>query len=126
MKKKKITKFTGDITYYMMRVNNIDPILINDIDKMKELLINVAKAMNATIVENGILFHQFNPFGITGLIIIGESSLEVHSFPEIPNGVIQFKFSSCSDKLKISNGIKYIIDLWQLKPENFKIESIII
>lgn len=124
MKKKQLSKFTGDMTYYMMRVNNISPVLINDIDEMKNLLINVAKAMKATIVENGILFHQFKPFGITGLIIIGESSLEVHSFPECNNGVVQFKFSSCSNKLKISNGIKYIVDLWQLNEDDFKVETI--
>ena len=120
--KKKLSKFTGEMNYCMMRINNIDPVYINNIDEMKTLLINVAKAMNATIVENGILFHQFKPFGITGLIIIGESSLELHSIIEA--SVLQLKFSSCSKKLKVSNGVKYIVDILKLREKDFKIEEV--
>jgi S-adenosylmethionine decarboxylase proenzyme len=36
--------------------------------------------MGATIVASE--FHQFNPYGISGMIIISESHLSIHTWPE--------------------------------------------
>lgn len=39
-----------------------------------------AKLANATIVKS--VFHHFNPYGVSGVIVIAESHLTIHTWPE--------------------------------------------
>ena len=39
-----------------------------------------AKIANATIVNS--VFHHFNPYGVSGAVIISESHLAIHTWPE--------------------------------------------
>ncbi len=43
-------------------------------------MVGAAKAAKATIVD--VVFHNFNPNGISGVIVISESHLTIHSWPE--------------------------------------------
>lgn len=43
-------------------------------------MVSAAKEAHATIVD--ISFHEFNPFGISGMVIIAESHLSIHTWPE--------------------------------------------
>jgi len=49
-------------------------------DRVKETLINAARAAGATIVET--VFHKFSPWGISGVVVIAESHLAIHIWPE--------------------------------------------
>ncbi len=57
-----------------------DKAVLNDTDRMEALLTGAAKASKATIVKS--LFHAFNPYGVSGVIVIAESHLAVHTWPE--------------------------------------------
>lgn len=41
---------------------------------------NAALKSNATIVKS--VFHHFNPFGVSGVVVIAESHLAIHTWPE--------------------------------------------
>jgi S-adenosylmethionine decarboxylase proenzyme len=43
-------------------------------------LINAAREAGATIVET--VFHKFSPWGISGVVVIAESHLAIHIWPE--------------------------------------------
>lgn len=43
-------------------------------------MVGAAKAAKATIVD--VVFHNFNPNGISGVIVIQESHLAIHTWPE--------------------------------------------
>ena len=69
---------------------------INDVTKVEELMLEAAKRTNATIVDS--IFHSFNPYGVSGVIVIAESHLAIHTWPE-------YKFASvdiytCGDTVK--------------------------
>ena len=53
---------------------------LDDIAWVKETLINAARAAGATIVET--VFHKFSPWGISGVVVIAESHLAIHIWPE--------------------------------------------
>lgn len=57
-----------------------NPHKLEDIEFIKTIMIEAANAANATII--GESFHPFQPCGISGIIIIKESHLSIHTWPE--------------------------------------------
>jgi S-adenosylmethionine decarboxylase proenzyme len=53
---------------------------LDDLLWVKSTLVNAARAAGATIVET--VFHQFAPWGISGVVVIAESHLAIHIWPE--------------------------------------------
>lgn len=57
---------------------NLD--VINDPEKVKSALVEAARRAQATIMD--IVLHEFNPFGISGIVVLDRSHLSVHTWPE--------------------------------------------
>src|SRR5713226_8642681 len=53
---------------------------INNLEGVKGALVEAARRAQATIVD--VVFHEFNPFGISGVVVIAESHLAIHTWPE--------------------------------------------
>jgi len=53
---------------------------LDDMAWVKTTLINAARAAGATIVQT--VFHKFAPWGISGVVVIAESHLAIHIWPE--------------------------------------------
>lgn len=56
------------------------PPLLSDAARLKSTLTTAAKEAGATVVDS--LIHQFNPHGLSGVIVIAESHIAVHTWPE--------------------------------------------
>lgn len=54
--------------------------VLNDLDKVRREMLNAAEISGATIV--GEAFHRFSPHGVSGAVIIAESHLSIHTWPE--------------------------------------------
>ena len=54
--------------------------MLKDPEKVRAIMKAGALAMKATIVEEA--FHHFEPDGVSGVIIIMESHLTIHTWPE--------------------------------------------
>lgn len=54
--------------------------ILNDLVRIKEIMINAALEAGAEILE--VAFHKFSPQGISGVIVISESHLAIHTWPE--------------------------------------------
>tara|TARA_B100001013_G_scaffold283720_2_gene183619 strand:+ start:255 stop:656 length:402 start_codon:yes stop_codon:yes gene_type:complete len=64
----------------LLDLEECDPILLDDITVIKNLLRTAAFKGGAAIV--GESFHKFNPLGVTGVISIAESHIFIHTWPE--------------------------------------------
>lgn len=53
---------------------------LDDLAWVKRTLVNAANAAGATIIET--VFHKFSPWGISGVVVIAESHLAIHIWPE--------------------------------------------
>jgi len=53
---------------------------INDVSYVENSLIQATKASNATIISHN--FHKFSPYGISGVVVIAESHVAIHTWPE--------------------------------------------
>jgi len=63
------------IDYYLC-----DNTAILDKDTLESILNEAAKISGATIVSSH--FHNFEPIGVSGVIVLAESHFTVHSWPE--------------------------------------------
>ena len=54
--------------------------LLNDAELLRELLTRAAEEARAHVVAQ--VFHPFSPHGVTGVLVIQESHLSVHTWPE--------------------------------------------
>ena len=71
-----------------------DPNILNSIDKVEKYMIDAALECGATIVQK--CFHMFNPYGVSGVVIISESHLAIHTWPEL--GYAAVDLFTCGDK----------------------------
>jgi len=63
-----------------MELEDCNEEILNDLDTLRETLLTAAREAGATVV--GDSFHRFNPHGISGVVIIAESHLFIHTWPE--------------------------------------------
>ncbi|MEW6171081.1 MAG: adenosylmethionine decarboxylase [Candidatus Omnitrophota bacterium] len=48
--------------------------------KVEDVLVGAAKAAKTQIIKT--VFHHFNPHGVSGVVVIAESHLAIHTWPE--------------------------------------------
>jgi len=54
--------------------------ILNNVQLVEEAMTDAAIACGATVVQKN--FHHFSPFGVSGAVIIMESHLAIHTWPE--------------------------------------------
>ena len=79
---------------------------INNLDAVKETLVEAAKRAQATIVD--VVFHEFNPFGISGVVVIAESHLSIHTWPEYRYAAVDV--FSCGEVLQPEVAANYLAE----------------
>jgi S-adenosylmethionine decarboxylase len=79
---------------------------INNLETVKNALVEAAKRAHATIVD--VVFHEFNPFGISGVVVIAESHLSIHTWPEHRYAAVDI--FSCGDALKPEVAANYLVE----------------
>ncbi len=65
--------------------------ILDDLEKIEVLMKEAARLSGATIVES--VFHRFQPHGISGVVVIAESHLAIHTWPE--HGYAALDFFTC-------------------------------
>jgi len=55
--------------------------MLNDINKVQDIMINAALEAGAEVRE--VVFHKFSPQGVSGVVVISESHLAIHTWPEL-------------------------------------------
>jgi S-adenosylmethionine decarboxylase proenzyme len=64
----------------LLDLHGCDPVLLRDPGHVRRIMESGAVAARATIIRS--LFHRFSPQGISGVVIIAESHLTIHTWPE--------------------------------------------
>src|SRR5437773_8284057 len=79
---------------------------INNLGSVKGALVEAARRAQATIVD--VVFHEFNPFGISGVVVIAESHLSIHTWPEYRYAAVDI--FSCGDVLQPEVAANYLVE----------------
>ncbi len=67
--------------------------LLDDLEGIRDLFHRTARGLKCTIVNE--LFHRFTPQGVSGVVVIAESHLSVHTWPEL--GYAAIDLYTCGD-----------------------------
>ncbi|MBL7554390.1 MAG: polyamine aminopropyltransferase [Bdellovibrionaceae bacterium] len=54
--------------------------VLNDVSAIEKSMIDAAKIAGATVISSN--FHHFSPWGVSGVVVIQESHLAIHTWPE--------------------------------------------
>jgi len=80
---------------------------LNDREFLRTVTLEAARRADATIVTD--VFHQFNPQGLSGVVVIAESHVAIHTWPE--HGTASVDVFSCGDSLKPAAVGAYLQDV---------------
>jgi len=90
---------------------------LNDKEFVRETMLAAARATGATIV--GDLFHLFNPHGVSGVVVIAESHLAIHTWPEYDYAAVDL--FTCGDEINPYAGFDLLRD--ELNAERFEVRE---
>lgn len=86
--------------------------LLNDRPFIEEMMVKAAMIAGAELRE--VTFHQFAPQRVSGVVLISESHLTIHTYPE--NSYAAIDVFTCGDRMEPRDAINHIIK--QLAAEN--------
>ena len=92
--------------HLLLELFDCDSDAINNLEAVKGSLVEAAKRAQATIVD--VVFHEFNPFGISGVVVIAESHLSIHTWPEYRYAAVDI--FSCGDTLQPEVAAAYLVE----------------
>jgi S-adenosylmethionine decarboxylase len=92
--------------HLLLELFDCDLDAINNVETVKGAMIEAAKRAQATIVD--VVFHEFNPFGVSGVVVIAESHLSIHTWPEYRYAAVDI--FSCGDILQPETAANYLVE----------------
>ena len=92
--------------HLLLELHDCSSEILNNLETVKAALVEAAKRAEATIID--VVFHEFNPFGISGVVVIAESHLSIHTWPEYRYAAVDI--FSCGESLKPGEAASYLVD----------------
>lgn len=80
--------------HFIFELFGCDRPILDDLRKIESALVTGAAEAGATVV--GKVFHKFAPQGVTGVVIISESHISIHTWPEA--GYAAVDIFTCSER----------------------------
>ncbi len=90
--------------HYLIDFYECDRALINDIEKIRLLMLKTAALIPTKVVNQ--VFHPFSPYGISGVIVISESHFAIHTWPE--HGLVSIDLFTCNPKMNIDRALTFL------------------
>lgn len=88
----------------LIELRGCDPERLKRVAPVRAALLEAAVKAGGTVVRS--VFHRFKPWGVSGVVVIAESHLTVHTWPE--HGYAAVDVFSCSRALRQSEVRAYL------------------
>lgn len=82
--------------------------LSDDAETIQQHMEEAARRVGATIVQS--VFHNFCPYGVSGVVVVSESHLAIHTWPE--HGAACVDLFTCSRELHPRIGFDYLCGIF--------------
>jgi S-adenosylmethionine decarboxylase proenzyme len=66
--------------HLLIELHDCDPTALNDLSSIRNTMLDAARTVCATVI--GVTEHRFSPQGVTVVVVIAESHLSIHTWPE--------------------------------------------
>jgi S-adenosylmethionine decarboxylase proenzyme len=98
--------------HLLLELKDCNKEVLNDVDYLKKCLTETAEQIGATVVNTA--FHQFSPYGVSGVVVVAESHLCIHTWPEY--GYAAVDVFTCGDSIEPSHAVDILVK--KLRSEN--------
>jgi S-adenosylmethionine decarboxylase len=92
--------------HILAEIHGCDSKVLNDITGVEEIMVQAALSSGAEVRE--VAFHKFSPQGVSGVVVISESHLAVHTWPE--HGYAAVDVFTCGDSVNPWDACNYIVE----------------
>ena len=99
--------------HILAEIHGCDANVLNDITGVEEIMVKAALTAGAEVRE--VAFHKFSPQGVSGVVVISESHLAVHTWPE--HGYAAVDVFTCGDTVNPWDACNYIVE--QFRAQTF-------
>lgn len=104
--------------HYILELYDCKCEILDNLLKIQSTLLKAARVAGATIVNHH--FHKFSPQGVSGVIVIAESHLSIHTWPE--HGYAAIDLFTCSQAMQLEGAFQLIRQ--EFKPREMNIQRI--
>jgi S-adenosylmethionine decarboxylase len=92
--------------HLLLELFDCDATALSSLHTVKASMLEAAHRAHATIVNQ--VFHEFSPFGVSGVVVITESHLAIHTWPEYRFAAVDV--FSCGDLLQPQLAAEYLAE----------------
>jgi S-adenosylmethionine decarboxylase len=92
--------------HYIVEASGCDPKIISSVEKVQQILVKAAEIAGAQVWS--VSFSKFPPQGVSGVVVISESHISTHTWPEYGYGAMDFY--TCGNHVDPEKGLNYAVD----------------
>jgi S-adenosylmethionine decarboxylase len=92
--------------HLLLELYDCDRDVLDDLEQLQAALLEAARRAGATIID--VVFHRFSPAGVSGVVVIAESHLSIHTWPE--SGYAAVDVFSCGETMNTDAAATLLID----------------
>ncbi len=78
-------------------------------EAIRQALLSAVERAGATLIEAQV--HPFNPHGVSGMALLAESHISVHTWPEV--GYVAVDVFTCGDDVAPEKAVEVLCDLFR-------------
>ena len=104
--------------HLLIEMQDCDKEVLNDLGYLRDAMVVAAIECGATVM--GESFHHFNPQGVSGVVVIAESHLSVHTWPEY--GYAAVDIFTCGTTVEPERAVEVLIE--KLRAKNHSLMEI--
>ncbi len=93
--------------------------LLNDVAALETVMVEAAHRAGATVLNT--TFHRFSPCGVSGVVVIQESHLTIHTWPE--QGFAAIDLFTCGEQTRPRRALTYLKRT--LQSEHCKVQRLV-
>jgi S-adenosylmethionine decarboxylase len=95
--------------HYIVEASGCNPEIISSVKEVREILVRSAEIAGAQVRAES--FYQFPPQGVSGVVVISESHISIHTWPE--NGYAAIDIYTCGSEVEPEQAIEYAVQSFQ-------------
>lgn len=89
---------------------------VNNTKLVESVMLKAAQIANLSVVNTTI--HHFNPIGVSGVVVIKESHIAIHTWPE--HNYVALDFFTCNESYELSAALEYIKTIFEANSMELK------
>jgi len=97
--------------HILVEFTGCNPKVMNDVAFIEKAMVDSATKAGATIINSS--FHHFSPYGVSGVVVIQESHLAIHTWPEY--GYAAVDLFTCGDEVDAWKAFDFLKEVFDAK-----------